>query len=166
MLDTVLPLVARDLAWFHILQRTMRAFIRIPGTWWVVAPDRDYNLVRAAVAGNRYLVLPESRVAPELASARDVTGWYKQQLLKLAMASHLQSDFYLTLDADVIVARPVEMYDLVVQGRAICHRYAGDNHRRWYRWTQRVLRLRRSGWVHGVTPVMMGREGVRSWPRT
>ena len=34
-------------------------------------------------------------------------GWLTQQIVKLAMAERVESDFYLTLDADVICTRTV-----------------------------------------------------------
>ncbi len=172
MLDTVLPLAARDLARFRILRRSLRAFFQLPGTWWVVVPDRDFGPLSQEIAGHPFVVLPESRVVPEFERVR-VRGWNKQQLIKLAMAEHVRTDYYLTLDADVIIARPVQWSDFFVAGRALCHRYPGKVHQNWNRWAQRVLRLPRSRWVHGVTPVLLSRDGVRSlaayldsrWPR-
>jgi len=54
-----------------------------------------------------------------------IQGWYLQQLIKLAIAEHIKTDFYLTLDADVICVKPVYFSDLVKDGCAVYT--AGNN---------------------------------------
>ena len=54
-----------------------------------------------------------------------ISGWHKQQLLKLACASVLRTPFYLTTDADLFYLAPVSALDLLEQGNcsdagAIC----------------------------------------------
>jgi hypothetical protein len=160
MFDAAVPLVHRDLARFQILRRSLDAHWGELGTCWVITPDAQRREIARSIRGNRYQVIPETNVVPELAASTD-RGWHKQQLVKLAMADVVATDQYLLLDADVICVRPLRREDLMQQGKARCYRYQNANHARWYRWAQRVLRLRRSGWVHGVTPAVLDRRAVR-----
>jgi hypothetical protein len=116
--------------------------------------------MRIAMPSRRFIVVPETEVVPELAGSK-AKGWYKQQLIKLAMADHVASDYYLLFDADVICARPVRRHDLFRNGKALCHRYRNAIHANWYGYAERVLELPRSGWVHGVTPTVLSREAVQ-----
>ncbi|MDX1945994.1 MAG: DUF6492 family protein [Pirellulaceae bacterium] len=159
MLEAVLPLVRRDLDRFRILERSIAANFSSLQTCWVVVPDGEWGELAAAIKHPRYRVVPETEIAPELARCR-AKGWYKQQLVKLAVAEHVESEFYLLFDADVICARPITQRDLLQDGKALCHRYQGDRHANWYRYAERVLRAKRSGWVHGVTPMILARRGV------
>lgn len=45
-------------------------------------------------------------------------GWLRQQMLKLGIAAHLQGEFYMTLDADVIFCRSLKRQDLIVDGKS------------------------------------------------
>jgi hypothetical protein len=159
MLDAVLPLTVHDLDRAQILCRSIEANFPDLAKCFVVAPDRQRADIARALAHPRYTVLPETRIVPELAGSR-VKGWYKQQLVKLAMAEHVASDYYLLLDADVICARRVRSGDLFDSTKALCHRYHSRKHDAWYAWAQRVLGMRRSGWVHGVTPTLLSRHAV------
>jgi Family of unknown function (DUF6492) len=160
MLDAVLPLTLADLPRFHILARSIEANFDDLARCCVIVPDHQQDAMRIAMPHQRFVVVPETQIVPELAGSK-AKGWYKQQLIKLAMADHVTSDYYLLFDADVICARPIRRHDLFRNGKALCHRYRNDNHANWYRWAERVLELPRSGWVHGVTPTILSREAVR-----
>ena len=160
MLDAVLPLTLADLARFRILARSIEANFADLARCWVVVPDAQVDPMRIAMPHERFVVVPETEIVPELAGSK-AKGWYKQQLIKLAMADHVASDYYLLFDADVICARPIRGHDLFRNGKALCHRYRNANHANWYRWAERVLEMPRSGWVHGVTPTILCREAVR-----
>jgi len=160
MLDAVLPLTLADLARFQILARSIEAnFADLPRCW-VIVPDAQQDAMRIAMPSRRFVVVPETEIVPELAGSK-AKGWYKQQLIKLAMADHVSSDYYLLFDADVICARPIRRHDLFRNGKALCHRYRNVTHAKWYGWAERVLEMPRSGWVHGVTPTILCREAVR-----
>ena len=161
MLDAVVPLTLADLARFRILARSIEAnFADLPRCW-VVVPDHQLDSMRIAIPPGRFVVVPETEIVPELAGSK-IKGWYKQQLIKLAMADRVASDYYLLFDADVICARPVRAHDLFRNGKALCHRYHNDSkHANWYGYAERVLEMPRSGWVHGVTPTILSREAVQ-----
>lgn len=66
----------------------------------------------------QYAVVDEATVHPGL-SASPVSGWIKQQIIKLAAPEWLGAGFWMTLDADVFCAKPVEIDDLLPGGRAL-----------------------------------------------
>jgi hypothetical protein len=55
---------------------------------------------------------------PEQDSHTAVPGWYRQQILKLAIAKHVRTDFYVTLDADIACTRSFGVADLLFNGKA------------------------------------------------
>ena len=160
MLDAVLPLTLADLARFRILARSIEANFADLARCWVIVPDHQADSMRIAMPHARFVVVPETEIAPELAGSK-AKGWFKQQLIKLAMADHVTSDYYLLFDADVVCARPIRRHDLFRDDKALCHRYQNGKHANWYRWAERVLEMPRSGWVHSVTPTVLCREAVR-----
>jgi hypothetical protein len=50
--------------------------------------------------------------------------------------------------------------DLIVDGRAITNTSDQDWHADWYKWSERVLGLRRSGITHGVTPAIFSKKAM------
>jgi hypothetical protein len=100
--------------------------------FWIVSPhdeiDAILEAVRSHTTDSRFRVIPETSICPELAADPDTSaswprvnkGWYRQQLIKLAACDIVETPFYVTLDADVVCARPFTMSDLVQDGRALC----------------------------------------------
>ncbi|MBX2811406.1 MAG: hypothetical protein KTR25_06345 [Myxococcales bacterium] len=163
-IDAVLPLTKRDFPRAEILLRSLERFFDGLKTVRILVPRKHQAEAESLCFPTRFAVeiLPEQQVAPELDDFPRVRGWYKQQLLKLAVYEHVQSPFYLTLDADVVATRKVSPRDLVVEGRARSYVIASDEHSDWYRGTQRLLGtpLVRTGLLHAVTPAVLAREGV------
>lgn len=166
-MDAVLPLTARDLGRARILLRSLHRFFEDLGRVFVLVPDHQHAEIKAQLwvpEGLRIELLPETEIAPELASLRR-RGWYKQQVLKLAVFEHVQSPFYLTLDADVVATRIVSADRLTPGGRALSYVIPRDLHPTWYRDTARFLGggpLVRGGIVHNVTPAVLSRTAVQS----
>jgi hypothetical protein len=186
--DAVLPVLLRDLDRFEILDASIRKFFAPLGRCWVVAADHELAQVRRRVVGEPYQVIAESSLFPELAQYRrlyrkldvdksrrdplsrlrrrciarfcNVRGWYIQQILKMAAAQVVETPYYLTLDADVICVRPVRSQDLFVGGKALVNTTSEDWHPDWYRNSERVLGLARSGLTHGVTPALLHRDAM------
>src|SRR5690606_42105927 len=71
------------------------------------------------------ILLSEDALVPELREHR-ARGWYRQQLIKLAIAERVASDYYLTFDADVVATRPITIERLLPGGRAPCTLLPGD----------------------------------------
>ena len=107
LLDAVLPLKVEDYERSKILRRSLELFFNDLRICWVVTPDKDYDELKSHFREHNYCVVPESSLVPEFRFFRNVSGWYKQQLIKLAIAERIETDFYLTLDSDVICIKPV-----------------------------------------------------------
>jgi hypothetical protein len=173
-IDAVLPLAKSDLERFErLLFPSLQRFFGILGTCWIVTPAREAVSLSKTIKDDRFLVLPETDLIPELTSyrrlLRDVgaatgagSGWFIQQLIKLAIAKRVSSAFYLTLDADILCVREARYTDLVRDGRAtaVVYRSDKDVHGGWYWWTEKVLGFPRSGRTHGVTPAVLSVEAV------
>lgn len=182
-IDAVLPLTFADVPRFRILFRSLVRFYRDRGFLWVVVPDRQLESIRselAAMCGDALeetdedvnaastakpwiRVCAETTIVPELAAFPLLKGWYRQQLVKLAIAEHVESDFYITLDADVVATRALRSESIIVDGRGLCRVYPLDLHPDWYRRSAAVLGLvpKRVGISHNVTPALLNRHAVR-----
>jgi len=163
-MDAVLPLLLRDLPRFELLYRSLRRQVRGLDRILVVVPDRELEQVRAGLpSGELELrLLPEFELVPELRVLTRLPGWYRQQLVKLEAARLVQGDFYLTLDADLIATRPVDLEEVCAGGTAPCAVTHRDLHPRWYEGAEALIgsRLPRQGISHAVTPTILHREAV------
>jgi len=134
----------------------------------VVVPQPELSelqqQLRAMPGGPELQVLSELALVPELALFTRLSGWYRQQLIKLEAARRVQSAFYLTLDADVVATRPVDLEALCARGTAPCGVVREDLHPRWYRGAEALIgaRLPRQGISHTVTPTILHREAAEA----
>jgi hypothetical protein len=173
-LDAVLPLTIKDYERFRILNYSIKRFLECLNTLWIVTKNDEYKELSAKLTETNYHVFPEEEIIPELRFYNPIMrpvvsvrlrkssqlGWYVQQLIKMAIATTIETDFYLTLDADVICLKPVRYSDLVHNGRAVTNTTNEDWHPDWYRCAERVLGLRRSGITHGVTPAVLSKKAM------
>jgi hypothetical protein len=185
-LDAVLPLLLKDYERFRILDKSLRKFCPdLIKTCWVVVRDSEYEELDQKISNWRYRVVPECLVIPELKFYRlmrralygrysrvlkttalrrnnrfNIYGWQIQQLIKLAIAQRVETDFYLTLDSDVLCVRPIHYDDLILEARAITGSTEEDEHPGWYKDAERLLGLRRSGLSHSVTPAILSKQAV------
>jgi hypothetical protein len=109
--------------------------------FFVISPDRDAvllaDLLRSCTKDPRYRVLSEIAVCPDLEKAIDLktgqtTGWRIQQMLKLAISSYVSSDYYVTLDSDIVLLRRCSHDDLVADCRALTNCETADDYARMY----------------------------------
>ncbi|MGC1679795.1 MAG: DUF6492 family protein, partial [Pseudolabrys sp.] len=84
-------------------------------------------------------VINEEDLLPALRDFPKCGGWYRQQLIKLAAANLVNTEFFLTLDADVILCKPLRLEDLVRSGRALLHPADRHKHTNWWRGSSQVL---------------------------
>jgi hypothetical protein len=175
-IDAVLPVAPRDIERIQILAFTLKRFFRPLGRLFVVVPTAHVGTVARALNWDRVCVRSESELLPELATYRRLfkasivlrkrpDGWYIQQLVKLAAPAVVRTDFYLTLDADVVCLGPVDHRDLVSDGRAVCMRGTTGHHADWYEWSARALALPKARWSHGATPLLYSREAMQRMHR-
>lgn len=163
-IDAVLPLTVKDLDRAQLLFESLDRFMTGLGRLFVLLPEAQVKAVRDQVQGDKLVFMSELEVAPELAWFPGMQGWYKQQLLKLAVADHIQTAYYLTFDADVIATRALSPETLLQDGKAPCYVIPEDLHPKWYTRTAKLLKqpLRQTGIVHNVTPALLARAGVNA----
>jgi hypothetical protein len=128
----------------------------------LVVPDGDWSAVSGHVQKLRrsdVRVVCEDDVCPNL---KGQSGWYKQQILKLAAAKLVSSEYYLVLDADIILKRPTELQDLFPSGRPILQKMKAKTHWDWWVASRKILKssvdLEQDSIVIGVTPEFLHRE--------
>jgi hypothetical protein len=177
-IDAVLPLTGRDAIRAVLLLRSLSRFITDLGTLMIVVPDEQLASVRERIERSK-VELPIRWVAESMLIPRlPLIGWYRQQLIKLAAAYALDSEFYLTLDADVVCTRSCNSLMLLPGGRARCNILffseivpVDKNGRQsdsfaelrdWYSGAESVLGMKavRDGVLHNVTPAVLSRRGV------
>ncbi len=163
-LEAVLPLILADYERFEILNASLERFFPDLRTIWVVVRDAELRALGSLIRDSRYRLVPELTVVPEFRFYRRIPGWIKQQLIKLAATSLVQSDFFLTLDADVICAKPVRASDLIKGSRSACfalqENQSVTEQTRWYLGAERILQLPRPGVIHNVTPSVLSRTAL------
>lgn len=164
--DAVLPLTLRDAEraefLFESLAQNFTGLRRI----WVVCPDTQRAELADRYRSRRYAfelcVESELKVVPEFALKLRQSGWFRQQMIKLAIFERIESELYLTFDADVVCTRPVSAEQLAGTGRGACFVSQQNIHDYWYERVETVLRVRapRRGVSHNVTPALLHRRAV------
>ena len=133
--------------------------------WVVVRPDERDSVQRLLVPWKdafRIRLVSDDEVAPR---AAPVTGWVKQQILKLGMARRVETERYLVLDSDVLAVRPIGWKDLCPNGRALLSWEPLATHESWWRASSAILGIDLA-WgpdegVMGVTPEILSTRVVR-----
>jgi Family of unknown function (DUF6492) len=161
------------------------------GAFLIITRPQDMQAVSDCVAdaelGTFVHVVDETTICPELADDPDTfhefptrnKGWFRQQLLKLGAANHLDTDFFMTLDADVVFVKPFRAADVVRGGRSMINaqttadftslftdavaqesaRIRVDRDMR----AEAILRLERTAnWFYGETPVVLSTTVTRA----
>jgi len=172
-LDIVMPLKVGARPDFSDLDRfnslLLPSFVRHFGdmstlNFTLIVPRADMDSVarsEALHAGHNITVLCEDELCPDL---RDFpgSGWYRQQVLKLAAARMSGSPYYLVLDADVILKRPCSLRDWFPNGKPYLQRGNVRSHRDWWNASRRLLgssvKLDGHSRAMGVTPQFLHRE--------
>jgi hypothetical protein len=131
-------------------------------TIFVVAPPREFPDVATFCRTWNSLpltVINEEGLLPALRDFPDLMGWYRQQLIKLAAANLVNTEFFLTLDADVILCKPLQIEILVRSGRALMHPEDRHLHTNWWSSSAEVLGVAVNLSMPGmsVTPAILSR---------
>jgi|ERR1017187_2105449 hypothetical protein len=200
-LSFVLPIAkrkgrdGRDLDRLRILLSSFLSFfdLRDLTTFWLLAPPSDIapvkSLLREMTSDSRFEVVSETDICPELKKTPknklQATGWFRQQLVKLAAHELVRSNFYMTLDADVICVRPFSCSDVIKKGKALCNTEYLKDYRALYKsqfalremkvkqrrisWAEKVLGISRSPQyrkrIYGETPVLLNTRQVGNLTR-
>lgn len=129
--------------------------------WLILTPAGDVEAVRQRLArmdvGDTVVdVVSEDTLLPSLVGK---TGWFKQQLVKLAAATLVETPHYLTLDADVLLLRRTSLWDLLPDGAPRLGARRGSDHLDWWQASGRMLRsavrIAPDDGVMGVTPALL-----------
>lgn len=92
-----------------------------------------------------------------------ISGWRKQQLIKLGMAELIEESFYMTFDADVILTKPITRQTLLPNGKALLQYIKKKNRAHWWTSSAEILDvdplLDELGM--GTTPAILRTEWVR-----
>lgn len=171
-IDAVLPLILRDLEraefLFESLTKKFSGIRRI----WIVCPDSQVAQISDRLKGQIFpfdiKIESELNIVPEFALRPKLSGWFKQQLIKLAMFDKVESDLYLTLDADIVCTRKLTADQLVGDGRGACHVSPECKFENWYSRARDVLLLKDQGpaVMHNVTPALLHRGAVAELKET
>jgi uncharacterized protein DUF6492 len=165
--EAVLPLALPDLERFlNILLPSLETFGDFLSKLWVVTAWRAADEIAQTCSGLKphgfdLEVLSELTVVPELILGRKSSGWFRQQLVKLAIVDRISSDFFLSLDADVVCTRKCRVEDLIPDGRALLQREPVAAKPVWYGWSSKVLGVRVPRVGASVTPNMFSVEALR-----
>lgn len=120
-LDIVTPLLRSDYDRYKLQLRTLQEFWKIPGQFHVLVHKTEAGswLDELAMLDPRIeLHFQEDMITP---LAVNLSGWYVQQLAKLAASAIVRSEVYLCLDADTVLGRTVTLVDLAPNGKPLYH---------------------------------------------
>eukprot|EP01041_Mallomonas_annulata_P009798 gene9798-20386_t len=139
----------------------------------VIVPDRQYSPIRKALIGFQpdfpFLtsIINESALFTSVNKDQILKRSYPyalQMAIKLLVARVVRTDFYMTLDADLVLLRPWTSSDLL-RGSAALYRHEGRMgvHPHWWTGSEEILQLRvqqpeQQGF--GVTPALLNTHGA------
>jgi hypothetical protein len=107
----------------------------------IVAPTADTRLLRSSLPRFPRInvsVRPESDFFPLLSPFYMLTGWYRQQIIKLKVPALLGFEGFLTLDSDVCCVGDFDATTFVQDGRALS-RWEPKLHHEWWRHAAEVV---------------------------
>lgn len=94
-----------------------------------------------------------------------LSGWLKQQVLKMLAAEFIEEEFFITLDADICLLRPMDMAALFYNGKAIFADEEMAVHEEWWAGAAKVLdiplKVPKEQLVISVTPEILCTRVVR-----
>jgi hypothetical protein len=123
----------------------------------VVAPRRDVGVLRSNLprfANIDLSIRPEGDFFPALSGFYFMSGWHRQQIIKLHVPATLGFGGYLTLDSDVCCVGDFDATTFVAEGRALSQWELKSRHDDWWHQTAKVVGTPHDPAAHGlsVTP--------------
>lgn len=171
-ISAVLPLAARgsydvdDLGRAKLLFKSL-SFFSEPGLFdciYLVVPENQISIMKENFSewNDRFNIeiISEDELVPEFKNHPNIRGWRKQQVIKIAIASRVKTNFYLTLDADIICLKPIIFESLVKNGKALIDFKPTKSHPKWWASSNRIWKVKRSEQNNpdrgmGVTPALL-----------
>jgi hypothetical protein len=129
-----------DLDRVRILAQSLERHLA-PGEPWtvhVIAADHELDEVRTGLDPFQ-LDLRFHRHTEILPGFSTDHGWILQQFLKLAAVRLIQGEFYLTLDSDHILTRPLRQSDIVRDAKAMATPELRERHEAWWQGASEIL---------------------------
>jgi hypothetical protein len=104
-LEVIIPIVEKDLEMLPHTIQGVRAMVMHPvKTIYIVAPESTLIRQKAEELGLVYV--EENSLLPPIKHQQKLTGWLKQQYLKLNGDAIVKTEHFLVLDADTVFLRP------------------------------------------------------------
>ena len=133
----------------------------------VLVPDSQLNFIRSAFDWSSLFLFPVYIYPDSLLIDDDILAnsysYAIQMSLKLLVAKIVQTDFYLTLDADVILLQPLNSSILIVKNKGIYeHEPRLLHHPDWWIGSEHLLNISRdnpSDQGFSVTPALLSTQG-------
>jgi hypothetical protein len=119
--DVVMPVIERDIDRLAIFMRSWDRYWQVPGRLLLCAPAAELPAFKQFTQGRSNVeIIAKQDVIGDEPYKRGVDGWLRQQMVKLGIARFVgQTDrFYMAVDADVFIARPLRYTDIFQNGRA------------------------------------------------
>lgn len=162
--QAILPLALRNLKRRGDLERAGLLIESLAKHWrdrrpfqlLIVSPGRDVRLLRNNLprfANIEVSVRAESDFFPTFSSFYLMTGWYRQQMVKLRVPAMLGFGAYLTLDSDVCCVGDFDATTFIENGRALS-RWEPKRYHDWWRSVSETVGVPFNPKSHGlsVTP--------------
>ncbi len=94
--------------------------IVVPATITDQVSDYIHLTTTSTALANRIVVWTDEEVLNGTGVVvEDVPGWVRQQLIKLHIVSKITTKYYIPIDADHFLVHPLDVRDLIVNGRAV-----------------------------------------------
>jgi len=129
-----------DLERARILAQSLQRYLA-PGEPWtvhVIAADRELDEIRAGLEPFQ-LDLRFHRHTEVVPGFSTDSGWILQQFLKLEAVRLIKGEFYLTVDSDHILTRPLSQSDIVRDARAMATPELRERHQAWWQGASEIL---------------------------
>lgn len=138
-MDIVIPTYRRD---WHTFVRFCNSVLKnysLLNRVWVMVSDAEYPEYRERIKSPHLTLVPASTLLPGV--PYDFPGIRRQQMLKLAAAKVVETDFYLVMDSDTMVIRSFDEAELFENGQARYMVEADGHHFDWTLQAQDFLKL-------------------------
>lgn len=144
----------------NIQLKSFRKFLdlSILKDFFIVAAREDIRVIKADLLRDYpefpFVFVDEDALCPSLIGA---SGWTKQMILKIAVASMIETVYYLTLDTDVFLTKALSGSDILNNGKLTYQKENPATHIKWWKSSCRVLHVDvdnvlKNKFVMGVTP--------------
>jgi len=153
----------------NIQMKSFRKFLDLSmlQDFFIIASLEDIRTIKddllASYPEFPFVFLAEDQLCPSITGA---AGWTKQMILKLAVANLVQTDYYLTLDTDVFLTKPLSAANLLQDGKLVYQKENPGTHKKWWKSSARLLqvdagRVLDNEFAMGVTPEYLVTEVCR-----